>query len=95
MVNRIRHTREITIETHSITIIRSKGRPLSDFCERCQTTVPVFVTAQVAEFFRLSFAEVCCRIETDDFHLIGNDRRIGIICGNSFQSNGLLAKLKK
>ena len=95
MTNRIRHRREITIETHGITIIRAKGKLLSAFCERCRTNKTVFAPEQFAAIFRLSLSEVCRRIEMDEFHLIGTNRGVGMICGSSFQSNGSIVELEK
>ncbi len=70
---------EIYFETHSITTIRIKGgTSLSAFCDYCQTNVAVFTPEQIAAFLRLTLAEVCRRVETDELHLIENRR--GVEC---------------
>ncbi|HQU85943.1 MAG TPA: hypothetical protein PKY59_22645, partial [Pyrinomonadaceae bacterium] len=55
---------EITIETHSITVIRTKGKRFSVFCEQCRKTVSAFTPEQTAFFLRLEIAEICRRIES-------------------------------
>ncbi len=86
MENKTRRT-EIFIETHSVTIIRTNGKPLSAFCERCQTNVAVFAPEQIAAFLRLTLAEVCRRVETDELHLSENRRGIALICGRSLNNS--------
>jgi len=82
MENKTRRT-QIFIETHSVTIIRTNGKPLSAFCERCQTNVIVFTPKQIAAFFQLTVAEVCRRVETGELHLIKTRRGVALICGGS------------
>ena len=77
---------EITIETHSITIIRTRGKTALAFCECCQTNVSVFAPEQIAAILRLTLAEVCRRVETDELHLIENRRGVALICGGSLNS---------
>lgn len=77
---------EITIETHSITIIRTKGKMAPAFCEYCQTNVSVFAPEQMAAIFQTSLAEVCRRVETNELHLIETRRGIALICGGSLNS---------
>ena len=74
---------EITIETHNLTIIRTGGKPLSVFCERCQKAVAAFVPEQIALTFRLSLTEICRRIETEQIHLTSSERGTALICGAS------------
>jgi len=87
-----RYTTHITIETHEIKIIRTNGKPLSVFCESCQTTVSAFTPTQIAAFFRLALINVCQLIEAGEFHLVGTGRSIALICGNSL--NDKIANLK-
>ena len=77
---------EITIETHSITIIRTKGKTALAFCECCQTNVSVFAPEQIAAILRLPLAEVCRRVETNELHLIESRRGVALICGGSLNS---------
>ena len=81
---------EITIETHSVTIIRARGKQLSAFCERCQTNVAVFAPEQIAAILRLTVAEVCRRVQTDELHLIENRRDVALICGGSLSNEEVL-----
>ena len=74
---------EITIETHSITIIRTNDRRFSAHCERCGETVSAFTPEQTAIFMRLDAAEIYRRIESNELHLIKNGRAIALVCGNS------------
>lgn len=78
---------EIYIETHSVTIIRTKGKSFSAYCERCETTVAAFTPEQVAAFLEFNLAEVCRRIENAELHLIQNTRSLALICGNSLQGS--------
>lgn len=74
---------EITIETHSITIIRTKSKRFSARCERCGETVSAFAPEQFAAFLQLEIAEVCRRLETGELHLTETGRAVALICGNS------------
>ena len=73
---------QITIETHSITIIRTNGRPLSAHCERCQKIVAVFAPEQIAAMLGLTVTEVCRRVESDELHLIEIGRGVAFVCGD-------------
>ena len=72
---------QITIETHSVTIIRVKGSQFSTHCERCQKTVAAFAPKQIAEFLRLDLKEVYRRIETQEIHLTRSGESTALICG--------------
>ncbi|MDQ3180960.1 MAG: hypothetical protein M3Q33_10615 [Acidobacteriota bacterium] len=87
MTNKTRQTRQITIETHSVTIIRTNGKPLSAFCEHCQQNVTVFAPEQIAAFFRLTLAEVCRRVEKGKLHFVGTRRGVALICGSSLNNS--------
>lgn len=78
---------EITIETHSITIIRTKGKIPPAHCENCLKTVTAFTPEQVAGFFQLSITEIYQRVATKQFHLTNEGRGLAMICGNSLESN--------
>ncbi len=77
---------EITIETHSITIIRTGDRRFSTYCKCCQKTVTAFSIAQMAAFLRLDLTEVCSRIETQKLHLTATGRGVALICAASFEN---------
>lgn len=78
---------EITIETHSITIIRTKGKIPSTHCEQCLETVTAFTPEQVAGFLQLSTTEIFQRVLTKQFHLTNHRRGVALICGNSLERN--------
>lgn len=82
-MNKTRLTRQITIETHSVTIIRTNGKPISAFCERCRTTVTTFAPEQIAAFFGMTPAEICRRVEADELHFIETRRGVALVCGGS------------
>ena len=86
-------TRQITIETHSITIIRTNSVKHSTHCEHCQTTVSAFAPEKIAAFLRLDLAEVCRRIEAGELHLIETGRGVAFVCGDlsdNTQTNNFL-----
>lgn len=76
-------TTQITIETHSITIIRAKSERFSAHCEHCQKTVSAFTPEQTAIFLRLDLTEICRRIEAGELHLTETGRSVALVCGNS------------
>ena len=76
-------TRQITIETHSITIIRTSGKTYSARCEQCDETVTAFVPEKVAGFLRLDLTEVCRRIKGGEMHLTETKRGVALVCSNS------------
>jgi hypothetical protein len=79
-------TRQITIETHSITIIRTDSRQHSAHCEHCGKTVSAFPPEQMAVFLRLDAAEIYRRIESSELHLIKNGRGVALICAGSSEN---------
>ncbi len=78
---------QITIETHSIAIIRTNGKSPSAFCDCCRTNVAVFAPEQIAAFLRLTLAEVCRRVEEGELHLIETRRGVRLICGGSLNNS--------
>ena len=78
-----RQRTEITIETHSITIIQTNSRRHSAHCERCGETVSAFTPEQTAMFLRLDLTEICRRIEAGKLHLTETGRAVALVCGNS------------
>ncbi len=95
MKNKIRHRRQITIETHSLTIIRTGGKKISAFCERCQTNVLAFTPEQIAAFLDLIVAEICLRVQSDELHLIKTGRSVALICGGSLSDEQTSYSLKQ
>jgi hypothetical protein len=78
-------TRQITIETHSVTIIRTKGKSFSAYCKHCRIIVSVFTIEQIAEFFQKSVSDICQEIESNRLHLIKPDG-LALVCGNSLEN---------
>ena len=74
--------RQITIETHSITIIRAKGKTISAYCQYCQQNVSAFSIEQFAAIFQMDLNEVCRQIESGKFHLVAIEDVL-LVCGNS------------
>ena len=72
MTNKIRQM-VIETETHEITIIRTRCKQNSAYCEQCGKFVAAFTYAQVAAFL--------LSIESGDIHLI-KTARCSLVCGN-------------
>ncbi len=85
---------EITIETHSITIIHVKGNSQSAYCEQCRKTVTGFAPEQVARFFQKKLAEICRQIQTEQIHLTQTKRGTALVCGSFFQNSNYLTELQ-
>ena len=68
--------RQITIERHSITIIRTKDNPLSNFCQACQKIITTFESAQVTDFSPPHAGDGNPQIETDQVYLIGTEESV-------------------
>lgn len=78
-----RRRTEITIETRSITIIRTNGAHHSAHCRHCLQTVAAFAPEQIAAALRLDLTEICRRVQTEQIHLVSSERGTALICGNS------------
>jgi len=76
---------EITIETRSITIIRTSGTHYAAHCQHCRQTVAAFAPEQIAAALQLDLTEVCRRVEMKHIHLTNNGRGAALICGNSLE----------
>ena len=44
---------EIQIETHDVTILRTRGHKFSVYCERCKQDVSTFTPEQISTWLRL------------------------------------------
>ena len=77
---RIRRT-EITIETHSLTIIRMRADSPTNFvyCRNCRMKTAVFGQKQAALLFRVASTEIERLLQTGQIHI--NDT--SSLCGNS------------
>lgn len=76
-------TTQITIETHSITIIRTSGKQNSAHCEHCRETVTAFAPEQIAAFLRFDLTEVFRRVDAGELHLTETNRGAALVCANS------------
>jgi hypothetical protein len=69
-----RRRTEITIETHSLTIIRiSGGKTGSFFCQSCLTNVQTFTTAQAILIFRISAEFLDALFRSNQIHAVGEN----------------------
>lgn len=72
---------QITIETHSITIIRSTGATFNVHCETCQKSVSAFDAEQIAEALKLDQLQVEAFRLSGEIHNTASDNLL--LCGNS------------
>jgi hypothetical protein len=80
-MSEVRRRTEITIETHSLTIIKIRGgKTNAAFCEICCRDAQFFTRAQAALIFRvdLEFLNALCR--SNQIHAVGVN---GGICAAS------------
>jgi len=84
MAEKIYRKQQITVETHRVTIIRTKGKSSSAFCESCQQNVIAFSVEQIAAVFAIDLNEVHRQIESGEFHLI-TVQGVALVCGNSLE----------
>ena len=82
MASKTKLKRQITIETHSVTIIRTNDKSNSVFCEICQQIVTAFSIDQFASLFQMDLDEVCRQIESGKIHLTTSEGNPPV-CGNS------------
>jgi len=74
---------EITIETHSLTIIRTRGGRADDiYCRRCNANVATFRHAHAALIFRVAAPELERLSQIDSIHTT-DDGDSDAFCGNS------------
>jgi len=72
---------QITIETHSITIIRTTGTPFNAHCEICRQRVSAFASHEIANALRLSTDEVETLHRAGEIHAVDSNNKL--VCGNS------------
>ena len=80
-----KHKRQtiLTIETHSLTIIRTcRGTPDLIYCRNCRIQTPTFVQLQAALILRVSLPEIERLVQTNHIHFAGDSA----LCGNSLAS---------
>jgi hypothetical protein len=65
---------EITIETHSLTIVRVRGSKIDEvFCEHCRRDVHFFTPAQAVLIFRLSANFLDALFRSNQIHAVGEN----------------------
>lgn len=76
---------EITIETHSITIIRTRNNDKSGFvyCRNCKTNVASFRQSHAALIFRVDPSELVRLFQINLIHAADNDA----LCGSSLATH--------
>lgn len=84
MAEKIYRKQQITVETHKVTIIRTKCKSYSAFCEFCQQNVIAFSIEQIAAVFAIDLNEVHRQIESGELHLI-TGKSIALVCANSLE----------
>ncbi len=70
---------EITVETHQVTIIRTR-RAARIYCEICQTNVQILNPAQLISVFGFELAEVKQLLQNNQIHFVFWTE---MLCGNS------------
>lgn len=65
---------EITIETHSLTIIRMRGGLINaTFCENCRTNMQIFTPAQAVLIFRINAEFLDALLRFNQIHAVGEN----------------------
>lgn len=82
-MTKIIRRQEFTVETHSVTIIRSKGVRASAFCQNCGCDVTVFSVEQIAAVLQKNTAEILNLVENGELHLAETGNTPALICGGA------------
>jgi hypothetical protein len=80
-MNKQTRKRQITIERHSITIIRTKGAPLTVYCLVCQKQVSAVDSGLIANALQLTMSEIELMRESGEIHAVNHDHLQ--LCSNS------------
>lgn len=84
---KIKHT-EITIETHSVTIIRMRGgKTESAFCETCRENVQIFSPAQAALIFRVDAQFLATLCYSNQIHVVAENALCAGSLADYFKQN--------
>lgn len=79
----MKQKRQITIEQHSITIIRASIKTFSTHCESCQKESAGLPPKEVSIFMSKPLPEIFQKIEAGELHLTNN--RLALICKHSIE----------
>ena len=76
---------EITIETHSVTIIRTRGKIFSADCEQCKKNTEAVTVEQSAARLNTTALNIYSLIKTGELHFLRTteSRMLPLVCGNS------------
>src|SRR5687767_4370877 len=88
---------EIQIETHKVTVIRTRGKQFSAYCEHCGANVTSFTANQTGELLQMTEPTVFQMVDEQKFHRVSSDMGVDQICSNSFseKDDGLTIKDSK
>lgn len=80
---------EITIETHEITIIRTRGKKPSAECRHCRKDAEAVSIERSAALLETSLADIHLLIKTGELHFlrIAEAGVVPLVCGNSIREN--------
>lgn len=82
-MRKITRIQEITVETRSVTIIRSRGFQTTTFCQNCGQSVTAFPIEQITDLLDKNAEEIFELIERGDLHLAETDNAHPLICGGT------------
>lgn len=73
----------ITIETHRLTVIGSRRRPVVAWCELCGGRVRMVTPEQAAAFAGTRPRAIYRRLERGELHFVETDAGVLLICAGS------------
>jgi hypothetical protein len=81
MASKMRRTK-ITIEQHTITIIRQRGKQTSVYCIRCQSFVSTITPDEIAARLQISIGAVGEMARRDEIHFVEtSEGNLPLVCG--------------
>ena len=80
---------EITIETHTVTVIRTRGKKIHADCEHCKKNTEAVTVEQSAARLNTTALNVRSLIQTGKLHFLRIDESqvLPLVCGNSLGEN--------
>lgn len=82
-MRKITRIQEITVETHSVTIIRTRGFQATTFCQNCEQWVKAFPVEQIAAVLQKNAVEIFDLIERGELHPAETENARMLICGGT------------
>jgi len=81
MASKMRRTK-ITIEQHTITIIRQRGKQTSVYCIRCQSFVSTATPEETAARLQISYGEIGALVRRGEIHFVEtSEGNLPLVCG--------------